>query len=257
VRAYYLREVYPRLALPLAEKYPLVSLSAAAGRRPLGEQPLLMLVALTGTGKSTTLELLRGQGGLGIIPSRREIADWIAIPLAQSLAGEALAPVSDRPRRFAYTRQFAEQVAGGMAAAFSWLWLDASYTDRLLAEGIRGPQELRFALRRFPRWQIVELTLDTVTRLRRLSQRGAAFDQAPARADLSFLPPTVREEVRGRCARGEISPRALAIVGAEAANYGLEPFAEGGQYANYQRLAVDGRQPREVARALLSLVGDG
>ena len=57
------------------------------------------------------------------MPSRRELADWIAIPTAQALLGDPLALVSDRVRRFAYTRTFAEHVPGGMAAAFSWLRL--------------------------------------------------------------------------------------------------------------------------------------
>ena len=170
----YLNEVLPRLELPLAEKYPLVSLSARAGYRPLGESQMLMLVALTGTGKSTTLEILReriGGRGLGIIPTRREVADWIAIPLAQVLVGEAIAPVPDRVRRFAYTRFFAEKVPGGMAAAFSWLHLSEAFDGPVLSEGIRGENELRFALDSFPNWRIVELTLHPIDAL-------AAFERA-------------------------------------------------------------------------------
>ena len=100
-RDYYLREVHPRLAIPLAEKYPLASLVQREGRRSLGEHTLLMLVALTGTGKSTTLDILRarlGGNGTSVIPSRRELADWIAIPTAQALAGEPIEPIRDRGR---------------------------------------------------------------------------------------------------------------------------------------------------------------
>ena len=123
-RDYYLREVQPRLDTPLAEKYPLASLVGGDGFRPLGEQALLMLVALTGTGKSTTLDLLRarlGSRSLDVIPTRRELADWIAIPMAQTLAGEPIELIRDRRRRFAYTRRFAEQVprrdGGGLLLA--------------------------------------------------------------------------------------------------------------------------------------------
>ena len=49
-RAYYLREVYPRLNLPLAQ-YPLLSLAERAGRRPLGDHALVMLVGLDRYGK--------------------------------------------------------------------------------------------------------------------------------------------------------------------------------------------------------------
>ena len=102
-REFYLQEVYPHLEIPMADKYPLVSLTEREGKRLLGNHALLMLVALTGTGKSTTLRLLReeiGDSGAGVIPSRREVADWIAIPTAQALAGERIEPARDRVRRF-------------------------------------------------------------------------------------------------------------------------------------------------------------
>ena len=180
-REYYLREVYPRLDIPLAEKYPLASLFSRAGFRPLGDQTLLMLVALTGTGKSTTLKLLRQRlsgCSTAAIPSRREIADWIAIPTAQTLAGEPIVPLPDRKLRFAYTRKFAEHVPGGMAAAFSWLYVADDRDQVLLSEGIRGESEIRYALRHFPRWRIIELSLNPLTRLRRLSGRRDDFDRA-------------------------------------------------------------------------------
>lgn len=255
-REYYLREVQPRLDLPLAEKYPLVSLAAGDGRQALGQRALLMLVALTGTGKSTTLDTLRarlGGTGQGIIPSRRELADWIAIPMAQALAGAPIEPIRDRRRRFACTRRFAEQVPGGMAAAFSWLYLAANCDEGLLSEGIRGDDEIRYALAHFPRWRIVELTLNPVTRLCRLSARRDAFDRAGGGADVSFLPRRWREEAKALVKAGEITAEALAIVKAEAANYGFDPFAEGRAHPNYHRVAVDGLSPGDVAEAVIRL----
>lgn len=256
-REYYLREVYPRLELPLAEKYPLASLIEGDGWAPLGCQALLMLVALTGTGKSTTLSRLRARRadlGAGSIPTRRELADWIAIPLAQALAREPLERVSDRRERFAYTRRFAQRVPGGMAAAFSWLNIATSFDGLIVAEGIRGGNEMRYALENFPRWTIVELTLSPVTRLRRLSGRADDFDQAGGAVDLSFLPRALRAEAEAGLRRGKISGVALAIMRAEAANYGLEPFAEGPGYANYYRIDVDGRSPDDVAGSVDSII---
>ncbi len=256
-REYYLREVYPRLDLPLAEKYPLASLVPRAGLRPLPAQPLLMLVALTGTGKTTTLQLLRARYGdlaTGAIPSRRELADWIALPLAQALDGEPLVPIHDRARRFATTRRFAERAPGGMAAAFSWLYLADDFDGILLSEGIRGGSEIGFALRNFPRWRIVELTLRPLTRLRRLSGRRDAFDQVARASDVSFLPCDLRAEAQSMLESGEISAEALAIVRAEAANYGFAPFAGGPEYANYHRIAVDERSPADVAAAVTAII---
>ena len=256
-RDYYLREVHPRLAIPMAEQYPLASLVQREGRRSLGEHTLLMLVALTGTGKSTTLDILRarlGGNGTSVIPSRRELADWIAIPTAQALAGEPIEPIRDRRRRFAHTRRFAEQVPGGMAAAFSWLCLADDYDGLLLSEGIRGQNEIQYALENFPRWRIVELTLNPLTRLRRLSGRRDDFDRAGGTADLSFLPRRLRREAGALLKAGEITAEALAIVKAEAANYGFDPFADGREYPNYHRLAVEDRSPDAVAGAVLDII---
>lgn len=255
-REYFLREVYPKLRLPLAEKYQLVSLFDGAGRHPLAEHPLLMLVALTGTGKSTTLELLRGQldvSGADVLPSRRELTDWILFPLAQSLADEPLAPVSDRVNRFAITRRFARQVEGGMAAIFSWLHLADEVAGPLLSDGIRGPNEVAYALGRCPRWHVIELKLHPLTRLRRLTNRADRFDQAAGTADLSFLPRELRAEARTLLRAGEISPKALSICRAEAENYGAQPFVAAGEYRHYHRLDVDGCAPAAVADAVADI----
>ena len=110
-------------------------------------------------------------------------------------------------RRFSYTRSFAERVPGGMAAVFSWLYLADSFTDLIFSEGIRGENEIRYALTRFPAWQIVELTLDPLTRLRRLSERRDRFDRALGDADLSFLPCDLRDEAQAMLEAGEIERR--------------------------------------------------
>ncbi len=256
-RDYYLQKVYPKLALPLEDKYPLVSVRAREGQHPLGEHPLLMLVALTGTGKSTALSLIQQRVGVnaaGIIPTRREVADWIAIPLAQALADEPFVNVSDRVQRFAKTGRFAAQVEGGMAAAFSWLSLADDYQGLLLSEGIRGEHEIRYALAHFPRWRIVELTLNPLTRLRRLSRRKEDFDRAVGTADLSFLPCELQAEAQVLFDAGEISEKALAISRAEAASYSLHPFTDGGTYSNYHLVDVDDWRPENVADAVMGIM---
>ena len=249
--AFYLREVLPRLESRLERRYPHIRLSPSADCLPLGDVPLPMLVGLTGCGKSTTLALLGAGGG---IPSRREVADCVAIPFAQILAGEALNPVQDRARRFALTRQFAKTVPGGMATAFSWLQLRRDCRLSLLTEGLRGDVELRHALRHFPRWQVIELALPPLTRLRRLSNRQDQFDQADGAARLDFLPLDMRDKARALLDAGEITRRALAIMRAEARNYGVHAFDDGARYANYQRLDVAGMRPELVASAVREML---
>lgn len=241
----------------MTERYPLVSLRERPGSKPLGRHPLLMVVALTGTGKSTALDIVSrrlGGRGFGLIPTRREVADWIAIPLAQYWSGDALAPAPDRVKRFNYTRLFARRVEGGMAAVFSWLNLADDYAGTLLSEGIRGENEIRYALNHFPGWRIVELALHPLTRLRRLSGREDTFDRAAGKADLSFLPLELRAEAQALFRAGEISEKALTITRAEAANYGLYPFADGDRYDNYYRLDTDGCSAEQVADGLVEIL---
>lgn len=141
-----------------------------------------------------------------------------------------------------------------MATAFPWLNIAASFDGLIVAEGIRGQDEMRYALERFPRWKIVELTLHPLTRLRRLSGRSDDFDQAGETADLSFLPRALRAEAAAGLRAGQINGVALAIMRAEAANYGLEPFAAGQSYANYFRIDMEGRDPVEAAAAVAGIM---
>ena len=247
---YYIRQVLPRFDASPLQRYAAISLLPRADSQPLGECALWMLVGLTGCGKTTTLAQL-GAGGM---PTRREVADCIAIPYMQTLAGEALQPVPDRAQRFESTRRFAQAVPGGMAAAFSWLWLRKDAPMPLLTEGLRGDAELHFALGRFSRWRVVELALPPLQRLRRLSGRQDDFDQVAAAADLGFLPLELQDEARALLHSGEINPRALAILRAEAQNYGLHAFAAGQDYPNYQRLDVQHLSPKAVAQALRDLL---
>ena len=79
---------------------------------------LLILVGLTGTGKTTTVNALHDQGGrFQLLPNRRELTDQLIIAHVQQQDGEALVPVTDRAQRFAYTRRYREMHPGGMAYA--------------------------------------------------------------------------------------------------------------------------------------------
>lgn len=251
---YYLDEVYPQLEFPIVNKYPQVTLFKEDGYSSLNEHQVIMLVALTGTGKTTTLDALQDREGqiiqkqAGIIPSRREIADWIVIPTAQSLLDEPIQAISDRVQRFHYTRTFAEHIAGGIATAFSWVNVSTDYQDIILSEGIRGANELTYALSNFPKWHVIELALHPITRLKRLSSRKSDFDKVQGKGNVSFLPDDLQAEVQELIVAGEISESALTITEAESRSYGLFPFADGDQYLNYHQVDVDHKTPDEVAR---------
>lgn len=251
---FYLTTVYPQLEFRIVNKYPLVSLGQKDSHQPLSRMPVLMLVALTGTGKTTTLNALSDiaenniEQGMSVIPSRREIADWIAIPTAQVILDEPIQPVTDRVQRFHYTRTFADHVNGGMATAFSWVHVSRAYNGLIISEGIRGANEISHALTNFPNWHIIELALHPLTRLQRLSDRSSAFDNADGEGDVTFLPADLQAEANALVASGDITAKALTITQAESQSYGLYPFADGHNYNNYHRVDVDDKIPDQVAR---------
>lgn len=254
---YFLEHVLPQLPDDQREQisasYPHVRFTPRAGDVSVGSLPVLMLVALTGTGKTTTLRALSELDTVPYsdhLPGRREIANLIVIPTAQALLGETIAPVSDRERRFFYTHTFAAHVAGGFATAYRWLYT-APAPIPIISEGIRGADEIAHALDHSPRWHIVELALDPVTRLQRLSRRDDPFDHIATGSetpDLTFLPPRHHAAVHDHLAAGTITPGALRIMRAETQNYGLEGYT--GTHPRYHRLQVDNLPPHAVAQAI-------
>ncbi|MCE2488363.1 MAG: hypothetical protein J4G17_00110 [Anaerolineae bacterium] len=256
-RSFYLNEVWPRLhdetRARLRERWPRVRLEPEPRYLPLADLPLRMLCGLTGSGKSTALAALRASGRWQYcddLPSRRDLADLIIIPAAQVQRGAAIAPVRDRGERFRWTQVFAQDICqAGSASAFSWLYYRHDGQTPLLSEGLRGAREIGAALRHFPRWRIMELWLDPLTRLQRLSERNDAFDALTrGDADLGHLPVALRAEARQLLAARKISRRALAIAAAEAKNYGERPWQ--GAAANYRCLPVDQLTPEATARAV-------
>ena len=75
-------------------------------------------------------------------------------------------------------------------------------------------------------------------------------------ADMSFLPSGLQREALALFKAGEITGEALAIVRAEAVNYGFDPFTDGRGYANYHHIDVDGLSPAQVAEAVLGIMED-
>ena len=89
-------------------------------------EKLLILVGLTGTGKTTAVNALRGQGcRFLLLPNRRDLTDRLIIAHLQQRDGVPVAPVPDRTQRFAYTRRYRELYPGGMAYAVGeWLMVN-------------------------------------------------------------------------------------------------------------------------------------
>ncbi|MEM7125894.1 MAG: ATPase [Chloroflexota bacterium] len=140
---------------------------------------LLILVGLTGVGKSTTVNALTDAGlSLCVAPNRRKITDVLIISHMQRSDGEPVSDVRDRIARFGYTRRYRERYPGGMAHALSHIWVSAPAAKELvLFDGLRGVNEVEHAADLLPRARFIVLCAPDGVRVRRLLGRHDQFDQ--------------------------------------------------------------------------------
>lgn len=213
---------------------------APAGWQPLAAADLLILVGVTGVGKSTLLAELATRGpAYTLLPDRRVLTDALIITQMQIADGVMPGPVTDRKLRFDYTRRYRERTPGGMAAALTQLRLEKP-AGLYLFDGLRGANEIEFAATAFPQARFVMLDAPDAVRVGRLLGRGDAFDrvqsdrppavnQAVSFAELgvpdaaAVFSPAEEAHLLGWAARGEVSPTDLAaklkIVVEERRNY--------------------------------------
>jgi hypothetical protein len=145
----------------------------------LTDLPLIVMVGLTGVGKTTVLENLEQSGlSLTVLPNRREITDRLIIGTLQQEAGQTPHPVTDRLERFKYTARYRTRFPGGMAYALSQLAVLPPADDRLIFDGLRGLEEVKQAVAYFPRARFILLDAPDMVRLQRLLHRGDRFDTA-------------------------------------------------------------------------------
>ncbi len=162
---------------------------------PLPDHGLIVLVGLTGAGKSTAVAALRSAGvRLELLPNRRDLADTHVLPEAQRLAGEPATTVRDRLQRFRLTARYREAYPGGLAHALE-RWLDESPGPETGAtrvfDNLRGEGEVAYAVGVFPTARFVVLEADAATRVLRIAGRRDAFDRAGAIAASRSAPSSV------------------------------------------------------------------
>ena len=151
----------------------------ATAWQPLAARPLLIMVGVTGVGKSTTLAALGATNlAFSLLPDRRELTDRLIITYLQQQDGEPVQPVSDRKTRFAYTRRYREQFAGGMSHALYQLQVDSTvWPNWLIFDGLRGAEEVTHACQLLPQARFVVLDAPDLVRVQRLLGRNDAFDR--------------------------------------------------------------------------------
>lgn len=157
--------------------------TAPHGRLSLAQAPILVLVGLTGAGKTATVAGLAGRGAVGaVLPARREITDHIILP---AMTGDPTRKVTDRIERFRLTGAFRERHPGGMGDVLERLSVDGDRgtalreSGWLVFDGVRGAAETAAAAR-LPNAVFAVLQAPPELRVARLSLRADPFDQATA-----------------------------------------------------------------------------
>lgn len=155
---------------------------APASWQSIAKRPLLVIVGVTGVGKSTTLAQLAGLGlRHTLLPDRRVLTDALIISTMQAADEQPIQPVSDRKLRFEYTRRYRDLHCGGMAHALAQLLIeDGHLTDLLIFDGLRGDNEIEQASQLLPHARFVMLDAPDVVRVQRLLGRQDSFDQIGA-----------------------------------------------------------------------------
>jgi hypothetical protein len=185
---------------------------------PAVEAPLLILVGLTGVGKSTLVQAL----DLPRLPDRRELVDLYVLPRYGAK------PPIPREERFRFTRRFLQEFPGGVAEVLARGY--APPAPLLLFDGLRGEKEVAYALERLPKALFVVLHAREITRLKRLLARQDAFDrvalspeEAGRLAELAqgVLSPEELEEALALAPAEEVLAK-LKIVAEEKKNYDPE-----------------------------------
>ncbi len=158
-----------------------LSLSGAEGWLPLIEQPLLILVGVTGVGKSTVTAAL-AQAGLVMshLANRRVLTDLFIIPTIVRLEAreDRSGNPSCRVKRFYYTRRYKELFPAGMVHVLSQLQVNPRQVPPpFLFDGLRGEQEVQHAVQLLPQARFIVLEAPDYVRLQRLLIRQDAFDR--------------------------------------------------------------------------------
>jgi hypothetical protein len=177
----------------MSTEFELLADGFGVGRPPAGwaaivDMPVLILVGVTGVGKSTAVDALRTRWGeISLLPNRRKIADLLVIPTVQGWDGDPPTVVTDRRRRFDYTGRYRQRYPGGLAHAFSRLVLQRRPAGPgrgalTVFDGLRGADEVTFAAQSLPLARFAVLNAPDVVRVERLLQRQDAFDQVSANA---------------------------------------------------------------------------
>jgi len=145
--------------------------------QPLTKFSLVIMVGLTGVGKSTVIERLLTEANYTLLPDRRIVTDEIIIGSLQAEDGETPYLIKDRVKRFEFTARYRAKHPGGMAYALSRLVVNEHRCGpTILFDGLRGLNEVQHAAGYFSGACFIVLDAPDMIRLQRLLKRGDSFD---------------------------------------------------------------------------------
>lgn len=136
----------------------------------VSDAPLVVLVGLTGAGKTTLARMLSASGCVELLPDRRRLTDAVIL-------GENAATL-DRAGRFAATARFRGAAPGGMGEVLAALSVAKRPAQPHLFDGLRGADEIAYFAPRAPNAVFLAFQVSDKTRAQRIASRSDGFDGA-------------------------------------------------------------------------------
>ncbi len=145
---------------------------------PIANFPLVIIVGMTGVGKSTITKALAEEGlEFTLLPNRRALTERLIITPMLKMEEKLVQPHC-RIRRLNYTRLYREYFPGGMGHILASLHIDPQQVNSMLVfDSLRGENEVRYAATALKNAKFVMLTAPNTVRLERLLKRHDPFDQ--------------------------------------------------------------------------------
>jgi hypothetical protein len=148
------------------------------GWQPISSLRLIIIVGVTGTGKTTATENLAEQGlNFELLPDRRFLTDKLIIAPLQREDGQEVKTLP-RIQRVPYIRRYKQRHPAGLAYAISKLFVDPRTCDDFwVFNGLRGQEEVRYAIEAIPKAEFIVLDADDIVRAERLIKRKDPYDR--------------------------------------------------------------------------------
>lgn len=162
---------------------------------PITTFPLLILVGMTGVGKSTITKALAEEGlDFTLLPNRRILTERVIIAPMLKMQ-DKLVQSHCRIKRLTYTRLYREYFPGGMGQILASLHVNPEQVNSMLVfDSLRGENEVSYAAKALKNAKFVMLNAPNIVRLERLLKRHDSFDKI-ANQELEYYRQIVPESL--------------------------------------------------------------